>query len=369
MKIGIEAERANTPNPTGVEKYAAEVIKNLAQLDNRNEYILYFRSTPQEWFTKLPANFKLRVIPFPKFWTQTRLTLELLMNPVDVFFMAIQALPFLHPKNSVITVHDIAYEMYPKAFAPFMLFYLKLTSRWGVWRAKKIVTVSESTKNDVVRIYKTKPEKIVTAHLGVENVYRPMGYQEVQPVLDRFGLSYKKYILFVGTIQPRKNIVALVEAYEKLKQQYHIEEKLVISGGKGWLWEPIIDRIEKSPVRDSIKLLDYTKYQDLPALYNGAALLTLPALYEGFGLPPLEAMACGTPTVVANISSMPEVVGDAGKLVDPQNTDSITQGLLEVLTNQPLREQMSKAGIERAKNFTWKACAEKVLTVIESAHQ
>lgn len=366
MKIGIEAERANHPNPTGVERYASEQIKNFAALDSANEYILYLRTPPQGWLKALPANFKLRVIPFPKFWTQTRLTWELFWHPVDVFFMTIQALPFLHPKNSVITVHDVAYEMFPKAFGAFMLFYLKLTTRWGVWRAKKILAASESTKNDIVRIYGTAPEKIETLLLGVDDSYKPLPYDQVQSVLDRYGLSHKKYILFVGTIQPRKNIVGLVEAFEKLKKDCHIEERLVLVGGKGWLWQPIMERIETSSARNSIKLMDYVKLEDLPALYNGAAVFTLPALYEGFGLPPLEAMACGTPVVVSNLSSLPEVVGDAGELVDPKSPDSIAAGLLKVLQNTQLQETMSRKGLERAKFFTWRACAEKTLKVLNS---
>jgi glycosyltransferase involved in cell wall biosynthesis len=366
MRIGIEGERANHPNPTGVERYAAELIRNIAQLDHENEYVLYFRTEPQEWFRQLPPNFKLRVIPFPKFWTQTRLTWELLVNPVDVFFLPIQALPFVHPKNSVVTVHDIAYELFPKAFGGFMRFYLKLTTRWGVWRASKIVTVSESTKNDVVRVYGTDASKITPVHLGVDPVYKPLPYDQVQSTLDRYGLSFKKYILFVGTMQPRKNIVRLVEAFEKLKKDNHIEEKLVLAGGKGWLWEPIMERIETSSARDSIKVMEYVPADDLPCLYNGAAVEILPALYEGFGLPPLEAMACGTPVVVSNVSSMPEVVGDAGGLVDPNNAESIAEGLLKVLVDPGLREDMSRKGLERAKSFTWKSCAEKILSVLYS---
>jgi glycosyltransferase involved in cell wall biosynthesis len=366
MKIGLEAERANHPHPTGVERYATELIRYLAKLDHDNEYILYFRTEPQDWFKSLPANFKLRVIPFPKFWTQTRLTWELFWHPVDVFLMTIQALPFFHPKNSIITVHDIAYELYPKAFAPFMRFYLKLTTRWGVWRAKKILVVSQSTKNDIIRLYGADPGKIEAVHLGVDEKYLPLPYEQVQAVLDRYGLSHKKYILFVGTMQPRKNITGLVSAFEKLKKDNHIEEKLVLVGGKGWLWEPIMEQIETSPVRDSIKIMDYVKMEDLPALYNGAALLTLPALYEGFGLPPLEAMACGTPVVVSNLSSLPEVVGDAGELVDPNSIDSIAQGLLKVLEDPQLREQMSRRGLERAKQFTWQTCAKKALDMLNT---
>ncbi|MBX4187909.1 MAG: glycosyltransferase family 4 protein [Candidatus Doudnabacteria bacterium] len=366
MKIGIEGERANHLSPTGVERYATELIKNLAKLDKENEYVLYFRTEPQEWFKHLPPNFKLRVIPFPKFWTQTRLTLELLLHPVDVFVLPIQALPFLHPRNSIITVHDVAYEIFPQAFAGFMLFYLKLTTRWGVWRAKKIIAVSESTKKDVVKFYGADPDKITPVHLGVDSQYKPLPYDQVQAVLDKYGLSYKKYILFVGTMQPRKNIVGLVEAFEKLKKDYRIEEKLVLVGGKGWLWEAIIQRIETSPVRDSIKIMDYVPVADLPTLYNGAIVETLPALYEGFGLPPLEAMACGTPVVVSDISSLPEVVGDAGVLVKPSDSEALAQGLLKVLVDPNLREEMSRKGIERAKRYTWESCARKILDVINS---
>jgi glycosyltransferase involved in cell wall biosynthesis len=365
MKIGIEAERANVSHPTGVERYASELIRNLAKLDTHNEYILYFRTKPQEWFTKLPPNFKVKVIPFPKFWTQTRLTWELLIHPVDLFFMPIQALPFLHPKNSVITVHDIAYEFFPKAFTPFMLFYLKLTSRWGVWRAKKIITVSDSTKNDVIKMYGANPNKITTSYLGLDGSFQPMSYQDSQSVLDSYGLSFKKYILFVGTLQPRKNLEKLIDAYLKLKKDFHIEEKLVISGGKGWSWEPILDKII-SAKKDGVVYIEYAPFEHLKPLYSGATALVLPSLYEGFGLPPLEAMACGTPVIVSNISSLPEVVGDAGEYFEPDSVDSIAQGMMKVLEDKNLQEQMSKKGIERAKQFTWEKCAQTVLKVFES---
>ncbi|MBX4205509.1 MAG: glycosyltransferase family 4 protein [Candidatus Doudnabacteria bacterium] len=366
MRIGLEAERANLPDPTGVEHYASELIRNLASLDTKNEYNLYFRTQPLEKFKHLPNNFRLRLIPFPKFWTQTRLAFELLLHPVDVFMLPIQALPFIHPKNSVITVHDIAYEFFPEAFPKFMLFYLKLTTRFGVRAAKKIIAVSESTKNDIVKQYHIDPKKITVVHLGVGEGYKPLPYEQVQPVLDNFGLSFKKYILFIGTMQPRKNLVRLMEAYISLRQKHHLEEKLVICGRRGWLWEPILKKIKEVNLSDAIKFLDYVDDADLPALYNGASLLTLPALYEGFGLPPLEAMACGTPVVVSNISSLPEVVGDAGVLVDPNSVNSIAEGLLRVLIDKNLQNEMSKKGIEQAKKFTWSATARKTLEVLES---
>jgi glycosyltransferase involved in cell wall biosynthesis len=366
MIIGIEGERANLPNPTGVEKYASELIKNLAVLDTKNEYRLYFRTPPLEKFKQLPKNFVTKLIPFPKFWTQTRLALELLIHPVGVFMLPIQALPFLHPAKSVIVVHDIAYEFFPEAFPAFMKFYLKLTTRFGVANAKKIITVSQSTKNDVVKVYGVDPSKIEVIHLGVDAKYQPLAYDQTQAVLDKYGLSHKKYILFLGTLQPRKNIVRLTDAYVKLKKDYRIEEKLVIVGGKGWLWEPIVQKLESAKLSDAVVHLGYVDEADKVALYNGATLLTLPALYEGFGLPPLEAMASGTPVVVSNISSLPEVVGDAGVLVDPNSVDSIAEGILKVLMDKNLQNEMSQKGMMRAKEFTWGKTAEKTLAVLES---
>ena len=366
MKIGLEAERANLPHPTGVEHYAAELIKNLARLDSKNEYVLYFRTKPQDWFYKLPSNFKIRVIPFPKFWTQLRLSWEMFFHPVDILMILASALPIYHPKNSVFTAHDIAYEFFPDAFTPFMLKYLIFSTRYAVKHARKIVAVSEATKNDIVRVYQTDPAKIQVVHLGVDERFYPLDYASVQAVLDKFGLSYKKYILFTGTMQPRKNISRLVDAYIKLRKQNRIEERLVIAGRKGWLWEPIMKKIQEAGVGDSIKFLDYVDTQDLPSLYSGAVLLTLPALYEGFGLPPLEAMACGTPIVVSNISSLPEVAGDAGVLVNPNSVDSIAEGLLKVLTDKNLQAEMSQKGIERAKKFKWKNTAKETLELLES---
>jgi glycosyltransferase involved in cell wall biosynthesis len=366
MIIGLEAERANLPNPTGVERYAAELIKHLAKIDHKNEYILYFRTPPAQWFRQLPTNFKCKVMPFPKFWTQVRLSWETIIHPVDVMMILASALPLIHPKNSIATVHDIAFEMFPRAFTIFMRKYLQWSTRFAVKSAEKVVSVSESTKNDLVRIYGADPDKIEVIHLGFDaSKYSPKTYEQVQPVLDQWNLVYQKYILFVGTLQPRKNILKLIEAFELLRKMNRIEEKLVIVGGKGWLWEPIYEKIQG--VKDgSLVYLNYVSDADLKTLYAGASLLTLPALYEGFGLPPLEAMASGVPVVVSNISSLPEVVGGAGKLVDPNSVESIRNGILEVLVNQGLRSEMIEKGLLQARKFTWEECARKTLALIES---
>jgi glycosyltransferase involved in cell wall biosynthesis len=367
MKIGIEAERANLPNPTGVERYAAELIRNLVKIDTQNEYILYFRTEPQQWFKELPSNFKIRLIPFPKFWTQIRISWEMITHPVDVLVILASALPLIHPKKSIFTAHDLAFEIFPQAFTPFMLRYQKWSARFASKRAARILSVSQSTKNDLVKFYGVDPNKIVVTHLAYDKeVFHPRNYEEIQPVLDKYGLTYQKYVLFLGTVQPRKNIPNLVEAFQKIRKENRMEEKLAIFGGRGWLWEPIVKKVKTAGLDGSVKYFDYAPKEDLPFLYAGAKLLTLPALYEGFGLPPLEAMASGVPVVVSNISSMPEVVGDAGTLVDPNSVDSIADGLLKVLTDNNLREQMIAKGLERAKQFTWENTARKTLEVFES---
>lgn len=365
MLIGIEAERANLPKKTGVEHYAAELIKNLAQLDHINQYVLYFRTQPQGWFYKLPKNFSCRVIPFPKFWTQLRLSWELFRHPVDVLLILASVLPFYHPKNSIFTTHDVAYEMFPDAFTTFMRHYLIWSTRFAAKHAKKIIAVSHATKNDLVKLYGVDPDKVVVTHLGFDkDQFKPRSYPEVQPVLDKWKLSFQKYILFVGTLQPRKNIDRLIDAYLLLKKRNHIEQKLVIVGGKGWLYEPILEKIKRAG--SSIVYLDYVSTEDLPYLYCGANLLTLPALYEGFGLPPLEAMASGVPVVVSNISSLPEVAGDAGILVDPNSVDDIASGLLRVLEDKNLRQQMVERGLRQAAKFSWQNCARETLELFNS---
>jgi glycosyltransferase involved in cell wall biosynthesis len=366
MIIGIEAERANTPNPAGPERYAAELIRNLAKLDTKNNYVLYFRTPPQQWFLELPKNFTPKVIPFPRYWTQIRISWEMLWHPVDVLLILAATLPFIHAKKSVVTIHDIAYELFDGIYTGFMQRYQKFSSRFAAKHAVKLLTVSESTKKDLEKIYGTDPNKITVTPLGLADGFRPMNYEESQQVLDKFGLVYQKYILFLGTIQPRKNIPRLVDAYLKIKKENRVEEKLIIAGGKGWLWEPILEKVKSAAVDGSVKYLDYISNEDLPALVAGAKLLTLPALYEGFGIPALEAMASGVPTVVSNLSSLPEIVGDAGVLIDPNSVDSLAEGLLKVLTDNNLRQQMIAKGLERSKKFTWENTARKTLEVLES---
>ncbi len=367
MKIGLEAERANIPNPTGVERYAAELIKHLARLDSKNEYVLYFRTKPQPWFYELPKNFTLRVIPFPKFWTQLRISWEMVTHPVDVLVILASALPLWHPRKSIVMVHDVAWKMFPEAFTRFMRNYQEWSTRFAVGSAAKVMAASQSTKKDLIKYYDAPEHKVTVTLLGFDSTeFYPRSYETVQPALDKYGLVYQKYVLFLGTIQPRKNIEKLAEAFQILRKANHIEEKLAIFGGRGWLWEPILKKVKTLGLDGSIKYFDYASSEDVPLLIAGAKLLVLPALYEGFGLPPLEAMASGVPVVVSNVSSLPEVVGEAGVLVEPHSVHSIAEGILKVLENPNLRQEMISKGLVQAKQFNWDRTARQTLEVIES---
>lgn len=363
MIIGIEAERANLPQKTGVEVYAAELIRHLAKIDQTNQYVLYFRTKPQAWFYQLPKNFRIKVMPFPKFWTQIRLSWEMLMHPVDVLLILASVLPFIHPKKSIFTAHDIAWRFFPEAFTPFMRNYLEFSIKSAARSAAQIIAVSSSTKNDLVKHYRLPESKVTVIPLAGGEQFRPQAYEQAQIVLDKYNLTYQKYLLFVGTLQPRKNLLKLLEAYQILTSRYRLEEKLVIVGKRGWLWKPILAKIQSTP---GVAYLDQVTDEDLPSIIAGASVLTLPALYEGFGLPPLEAMASGVPVVVSNVSSLPEVVGAAGVLVDPNSADSIAEGLLQVLTDKNLRAQMIERGLRQAAKFSWERTASETKALLET---
>jgi glycosyltransferase involved in cell wall biosynthesis len=230
--------------------------------------------------------------------------------------------------------------------------------------ADAILTNSETTKRDIVERLKIPSDKIHVTHLGADECFRPMPKEAIQPVLERHGL-HKPYLLFVGTLEPRKNLETLILAFNLLKEKNRIPHQLVLAGQKGWLSEPIFRAIEASPYRSDIVLTDYLEEGDLPALMNGAEVFAYPSFYEGFGLPVLEAMQCGTPVVTSNVSSMPEVGGDACLYADPHSMEEIADRILSVVQSADLKKTMMEKGIARSKRFSWEKCARETLAVYE----
>ncbi|MEZ4180486.1 MAG: glycosyltransferase family 1 protein [Candidatus Doudnabacteria bacterium] len=365
MHIGIESERANNPVKTGVEHYAHQLIKHLALLDHENNYTLYLRTKPEKWFFDLPKKFLVKVIPFPKFWTQIRISWEMLWHAPDLLFIPASALPLITPKRSVITIHDTAWLNYPEAFTWFMRHYLHWSTKTAVKKATKIIAVSQSTKTDLVKYYNVDPEKIAVI---------PHGYtvseQDQESTSDPLiGLSSKtkallpdKYILFLSTIQPRKNLPGLIAAFREFKNQFpEFPHKLVVVGKLGWKFEESLKAIQDNS--DIVVYLGRVDDQERWPIFRKADLFINASLYEGFGMWILEAFECQVPVAVSKVSSLPEVGGDAAVYFDPQNSQEIIDAIVSVLRHPEVAEEMRRKGLERLKLYGWDRCAEQTLNL------
>ncbi|HUV05756.1 MAG TPA: glycosyltransferase family 1 protein, partial [Armatimonadota bacterium] len=240
--------------------------------------------------------------------------------------------------------------------------------RRAVKKADAIIAISESTKRDIVELLGAPEHKIYTTLLGVDPPYRPVSDERKERVAREHGLGHST-ILYLGTLEPRKNIPALLAAFSQARKSSPAKDcTLVLAGGKGWFFNQTFKLVEDLGLKESVRFTGYVPAEDLPALYSAATVFVYPSLHEGFGLPPLEAMACGTPVITSNASSLPEVVGDAGIMVDPYNVEELAGAILRVLCDPDLRQEMSAKGLERAKKFSWEETARQTLKVYERVH-
>ncbi len=366
MEIGIDASRTVYKQKTGTEYYSYNLIKNLIKLDRKNEYILYSRNPLTKYFQNLPENFKNKIIYFPRFWTQIRLSVEMLLNKPDLLFIPSHTIPIIHPKKTVVTCHDVGFRNYPSSYSKFQLWHLEFTTKKAVLWAEKIIAVSKSTKQDLIDIYGAKPEQIEVVYEGFTNkLYHPIkDRNKIKEVLKKYNIP-EKYVLFVGRLEERKNIPRLINAFNIIKKEKGIRHKLVLVGKKGYKFEQIINIIDKLRLKDKIVLTGYIPEQDLPYIFSDADLFVLPSLYEGFGIPILEAFACGCPVATSNVSSMPEVAGKAAILFNPQKTDEIAQAVYKIISDDALKNNLIEKGFNQCKKFSWQKCAQETLEVLE----
>ncbi len=265
--------------------------------------------------------------------------------------------------KKVVFVHDMAYRTFPKTVRRKTKCFLELVLEKSCKRADRIVTISEFSKQEIIRYLNVPEEKISVIPLGVDRHGFHTGYPaaRIKKVKQKYGLE-GEYLLYVGTIEPRKNLKRLIEAYAQLPLYV---PKLVLVGKKGWLYQEIFQTVERLGLKKRVVFLGYAADQEIPLIMAGAKCFLFPSLYEGFGLPPLEAMACGVPVVTANCSALPDVVGDAAVLVEPDKTESIRQGILAVLEKEELRKQMIERGIQQAKKFSWKKTADSLVEICQ----
>jgi glycosyltransferase involved in cell wall biosynthesis len=375
MRIGIDAHAIGAQQG-GNETYITNLIKSLAEIDGDNLYTIYLADAGaaaqwRESFTSRYKNFSLRLLPppTPLVRVPVYLTYELFRRPVDVLHVQYTAPPFCRVPV-VVTIHDLAFERMPETFTRRGSFQLKLTVRRTAKKAARVATVSEYSRQDLLDIYKLPPEKVVVTYNGVESSFtpRPSVPNEAEEVRRRFGVS-RDFLLAVGSLQPRKNLVRLVRAYARLRsERQDFKDQLVIVGRKLWLASEIFDEVKRHRWADDVILTGYVADEDLPALYRAARAFVYPSLFEGFGLPPLEAMACGTPVVTSDVSSLPEITGDAALLIDPNDEGALANALIEVVNNDRLRAELREKGIAQAEKFTWRDAAEKTLRLYREAY-
>ncbi len=368
MRIGIDASRTTGVQRTGTENYSLFLIRALLDLDSQNKYVLYSNRPPAEDLFAPADNVRQRVIPFPRLWTHVRLSLEMLMRPPDVLWVPAHVLPLVHPRSSVVTVHDLGYLHFPEAHTARARRYLDWSTRYNARHAARVIADSQCTREDLISRYHTPPDKIDVIYPGYdETTFHPRAETgEAERVRDRYALP-ETYALFVGTLQPRKNLATLIDAVRILLDR-GTPVHLAIGGKLGWMHEQVLERIKDAGLDPFIHTLGYVPQDDLPALLRSARVFVLPSLYEGFGLPALEAMACGVPVVCSNTSSLPEVVGDAGLLVPPTSAVDLATAIEQVLSQPSLAADLARRGPERARRFSWAQAAEQVLRVLEEAH-
>lgn len=359
-ELAIDASRMIDGRRTGTEHYSVEIIRALSGIETRPALTLYSRDDPPT--SRVVGTLKRSFGP-RRLWTHIGLSRAMYIDKPDALFVPSHVIPLIHPDPTVVTVHDLGYLEEPESHPCRQRWMLDRTTRWNVRAARRIIAISGQTREDLVNRYGVHPGKVRVVHHGLDHDrFKPLPPDHSTPVLQRHGIT-QPYLLFVSTIQPRKNVVKLIEAFEAIDDP---ELTLVIAGQSGWLSDPIERRVSEGPLSGRVKRVGYVSDEDLPALYSAAKAFALPSLYEGFGMGIVESMGCGTPVVTSNIPSLAEVAGGAALLVDPESVTSISEGIRNAL--QPAsQDRLSRLGIERAATFTWERTAMATLDVIEEA--
>lgn len=361
--IGIDGNEANVEKRVGIGEYAYELLKQFSKsppkadrpLAENFKFQIYLKDRPLSDMPKEGENWKYRVIGPKKFWTQIALPLDLYLHRPrpDVFFTPSHYAPRFSPTPTAISIMDLSYIKFPELFKKNDLYQLRNWTSYSVKKASKVFTISLASKNDIIKEYKLPSNKVIVTYPGLK------------PMSEKPKSFMGKYILFVGTLQPRKNIVRLVEAFSKIKGKYP-DLVLLVVGKKGWLFEEILNSPKKFGVEDKVQFLDFVKDEEMPGLYKKAQCFVLPSLYEGFGLPVLEAMKYGCPVVLSNVSSLPEAGGEGALYFNPQDSNDIAKKLDKVLSDEKLRSEMVKKGYEQVKKFSWEKTARETLKVLEN---
>ena len=376
MRIAIDYTPAINQT-AGIGRYTRSLVQALADIDAENEYVLFYAYSGREkppWrfadrpnFVEKAASVSDRTLAI--LWHRLRLPLpiNLLVGNVAIYHATDFVLPPLRRTSGIVTVHDLSFILFPDHADSGLVTYLERAVPPSIRRAQLVLADSENTRNDIICLLDAEPESVEVLYAGVDRRFVVIDDEEyLDTVRQRHGLAWP-FVLSVGTIERRKNLSRLVQAYGRLRSRREALPKLLIVGRRGWLYEDVFEAVADLALEDEVIFLGYVPEADLPALYNLAEVFVYPSLYEGFGLPPLEAMACGTPVVAANTSSLPEVLGDACLSVSPTDIDGLADAIDRVLSDTELRRSLRQKGLARAMRFTWEAAAQRLLELYRSA--
>lgn len=355
MKIGIEANHANKEQRTGVENYCWQIINNLKkQIPSDMKVILYSQKPLLPGLSaEMPLNWEIKILkwPFSKLWSQVRLSLEMFLNPPDVFFVPGQLVPFWCPKNTVVTVHDSAFVFFPKAYSFLGRIYLKWMNKRISKVAKKIFTPSQFSKNEFIKLYKFSPDNIIVTPLGYDkdNYFTK---NEKNSLTDlSFLPTNTPFVFYVGRLEEKKNILSLIYAFEKIRKSRDVF--LVLAGKFGHGSEKIIKALEKSVYKKDIILPGWLSDKQIATCFSKCLFFVFPSFYEGFGIPLLEAMACGCPVLAAKGNSLEEVGGGSCIYFDPKNWLELAEKMEELLVNKERLDSLKQLGLKRVENYSW----------------
>lgn len=367
MLIGIDASRANRLQKTGVEWYAWHVIQELKKIiPPAMEVVLYSAEPLRGELAQLPANWQSKVLNWPPrfLWTHFRLSWELIWHKPDVYFIPAHVIPFISRGRAVVTIHDVAYRVFPEAYSRKGRFYLNFLTHYQKYFVKKIITISEAAKKDIIKYYRVPAEKIAITPLayGAERYQIINEPKKIAQILAKYGIK-KPFLMSISRLEFKKNTHGVIEAFSRLPIS---DYQLVLIGKHGRGYKYIQAALDQSPVKDKIIMPGWVSEEDVPYLMNAAEAFLFPSFYEGFGIPILEAMACGCPVITSNTTACAEVAGEAAVLINPDNPEEISRQILKLTKDQSFREEMVKRGLEHVKQFSWQRTAEETWKILKN---
>lgn len=368
MVIGIDASRANNAQKTGVEWYAFFLIQELKKIIPDDVKVVLYSERPLEGeLANLPKNWSSKVLSWPpkRFWTQIRMSFEMLFHSPDILFIPAHVFPLIHPKKTVMTVHDVAAFRFPKSYSRFEQWYSLWSAKYALKKLWKVIVPSEFTKKELEDLTQKENHNVHVVYHGFDpKIQEKKSPEEIQTILEKYKIQ-KPFFLTIGRVEEKKNTARIIRAFDIFKSRSaHIENfQLVCVGKPGYGYEKVQDTINSSPNKKDIRELGYVEQSDLSILLQETVALVFPSLYEGFGIPVLEAFAARIPVISSSTTSTKEIAGDAALLVHPEFVEDIADDL-ELLTQENLvRQTLIGKGFYRVQNFSWKKCAEKTLEI------